>query len=130
MALADDLALLLESAGVGSVAALTLVGGILPDQPDQLVSLIDYTGIPPQRTHDQRAILGPRVQVRARARDYPTAQSLALQAADALTPQVNQLVNGTRYQSIDRLQDPFFLQRDEKDRVVFAFNLQVFHGGR
>lgn len=128
MALMDDIAQILEFAGLGSGTAKTIVAGILPDDPDQVIALMPYGGTPPMRTQDQKAIHGPRVQVRCRAATFPVCEALAQQAAAALAPITNAVIGTTLYQSIDLLQDPFFLQRDAHDRVEFAFNLQVFHG--
>lgn len=128
MALMDDLAELFELAGLGSVSARSLVAGILPDDPDQVIALLSYGGPPPQRNQSQRAIHSPRVQVRVRSPLYQVCEGLAQRAAGEF-PRTNEYIAGTKYLSIDLLGEPAFLRRDEHDRVEFVFNLQIFHGG-
>lgn len=133
--LLDDLALYLQTAGLGaattSTGERTIFRGQLPDQPDAAIGLIEYGGMAPVRAMFPAIVYEqPRVQVLVRARTYDGARTKAESVFQALDGVGNTTLTSTspRYGFIEALQSPFLLTRDANDRVVLALNLQIRKG--
>ena len=127
MPMLDDLATLLTGVG-GSVQ----LGGLL-DAPDAAVALLETSGLEPERVMAP----GPNgvfleragVQVLARDATYQGARLLAVAAMNALDNIAPATINGARYDDVTALQrPPYYVDRDQNDRRIFAFNLLVTRG--
>ncbi len=101
--------------------------GRLPDAPDTCVALFQSGGSTPDDQFGSAApkVERPGVQVRIRAADYATAESLAAEVWGVLVLVANQTLTSTRYLRLAVEQSPFPLERDEQDRPVFVFNLEA-----
>lgn len=128
MSVVDDLADVLSSGGLGTVGT-TVFKGLLPSTPDDALAVFE-SGAGPASVHGMARGPGtalverPHVQVLSRAPRADTARWVAQQSV-ALLDALNRTINGVRYLSVYALQTPFFLERDETDRVTFAVNFEV-----
>jgi hypothetical protein len=97
-----------------------------PDQPDNLISIFEYAGLPTTTGVDA---LDRRVQVLVRNKSYATARAKAwaifnlLDRADTRGEGVQ--LTPDRVAIIQALQTPFKLETDASGRTVFVFNLAV-----
>lgn len=122
-----DLATHLDSVLSSLVMATNLFGNDMPDAPDVLATLYETPGGPPVETlgaASKAAVIVPRVQVQTRGA-HDQSRALAREIHDQLILLTNQQVNSVYYLRVQPLQEPFFLRRDEKERVVFCFNVEV-----
>ena len=127
MAVLSDLGTFLDTATIATVDLVigtNLFLGRLPQTPDSCVALYETPGVGPGDHFGTAApaLESPGIQVRVRAADYATAQSLAVDVWKSLTTIANQSLSGTRYLRFAASQSPFSLERDDRDRAVFAFN--------
>jgi hypothetical protein len=131
----DDIAVFLQTQGIGTRGSTIFEGRIPPDAPgsgvaDQIVTLFAVPGFPPQRVHDivGTAVDQPVVQVRVRGSTvqggYAAMWTVAETAYRLLDGVRNQVVNGTFYQAITVLQSPFGLGEDQYQRPFVAFNVR------
>lgn len=122
-----DLATHLDGVLTSVTMATNLFGNDMPDSPDVLATLYETPGAPGIETlgaASKAAIAVPRVQVQTRG-THDQARALAREIHDQLVLLTNQQVNSVYYLRVQPLQEPFFLRRDEKERVVFCFNAEV-----
>lgn len=96
----------LESDGVGASGS-NLFWDFLPDTPDRCVSIFEYAGERPQRTKGGVYRMLPRLQVITRAPDFEAAMTKALEVYTSLARVDGAVLNGTFYDRIDPLQEPF-----------------------
>ena len=102
--------------------------GIVPSTPDELTAIFETGGGPP--VHAMSAgpasalIERPHVQVLTRALRADSAKKRASDA-NRLLDALQRSVNGVRYHSVFALQSPFFMRRDESNRVEFACNYEI-----
>jgi hypothetical protein len=67
----------------------------------------------------------PRIQAVARAATYSAARTKIGAIFTALHAVNNTTLSGTLYLSIEAVQSPFFLERDQSDRVKMVCNFHV-----
>ena len=126
MGMLDDLADVISSGGIGTVGT-DIFKGIVPSTPDELTALFETGGGP--AVHAMSAGPGtalmerPHVQVLTRAARADSAKKRASDA-NRLLDALQRSVNGVRYHSVFALQSPFFLRRDEANRVEYAQNFE------
>ena len=124
--LLDDLATLLEAAGVG-VVGTTLFKSRMPATPDTAVAIFEYGGSPPERrmsaTPGNYIVERPSLQVLCRSTDYPTARTLAETAFRALDGYRGTL-SGRRYW-VAAHQSPYLIQRDTNERDWIGFGTSI-----
>lgn len=129
----EDLAVFLPTQSLGYTFGTNLFAQLMPDQPDALTSMFEYPGNAPEyvfgAANPQPALSHPRIQVVVRDTNPLTARSTIEAVTKKLEAVVNQTINGTYYERIERLQDPFFLHRDAKRRSFYAVNLTVTKAG-
>lgn len=134
MYLEDDVALYLQSNGVGAVG-ISIFKHELPPEPDLAVLITVYAGLSPVRTHVRNQIDPPtlnyeqprfQIKVRAGKEDLATARAQAQLAYGLLARIKNATVNGSYYQSIEPVQSPYFLRWDENRRAEYVFNCDVY----
>ena len=128
--LLDEIASLLQTAGIGTLGSSLFKGQIPLDTPTTvetaLVALLEIPGLPPLRSHDSppSRIGQPVVQVVSRGAPYGyvAARQKAHEAWMALDGVCNQTLSGTEYLFIQALQDPFLLKIDEMHRPYLVFS--------
>jgi Bacteriophage minor capsid protein len=126
----DEVATLLQMAGVGTVGTTLFKGTIPLDTPatveTPLLALLEVPGLPPLRTHDGQRIGQNVLQVvsRGRAHGYEAARQQAQLAWLALDGVVNATVSGVVYLMIQALQDPFLLKIDDMHRPFVVFTIR------
>lgn len=122
MGLAEDIRDYLTTAGfTGSIYIAQL-----PERPNTAAVITPTGGIGPFRTMSgtpgDAPLENERFQIRVRATDYPTADSLMASAHGKLSGMCDTEINGRRYYYVSPIQTPFYLELDELDRHVFACN--------
>ena len=124
--LLDELATYLAAQGIGT-QGVDLFNGVLPDSPPDAVALFEYGGVAPVHAlgGGQAKYERPRVQVVARATTYSAARSKIETIYKLLQAVSNASLSSVRYLSIEAVQSPFLLTRDENARVVLACNFQI-----
>jgi hypothetical protein len=102
----------------------------MPDQPDDCIALYEYGGDPPMRTHDAPSIAyeQPRVQIVVRGATASAGRQRIEGIYRTLAGIKNTALSGTKYLSVEPIQQPFLLRRDQNDRPTFAFNCQAVKG--
>jgi hypothetical protein len=128
MALLDDLGTYLASQ-VGTLTLGTnLYLGRMPDEPDTCVAVYEYGGDAPVNVmggDSMPPVEQPRIQILTRASGYSSARTLALECWTAVEAVLNESLSGTLYHRVSANQSPFPLERDSRDRVLFAQNFRV-----
>lgn len=99
------------------------------------VFTFEYPGAPPSQGYGSSGVFieNQRVQVLCRSTkpsvgaiaETNGARGLAHHVMRKLNRVVNTTLSGTTYLRIEPLQSPFFLDRDETGRVLFACNYEV-----
>jgi hypothetical protein len=115
------------SSGLG--AGETVTAGRLAAVPDRHVGVVESGGLPSTHTMAPGPGLAqlewPRAQVLTRATTYQAAAQLATNVHRLLDGFRPRTINGTVYEWIEAVQQPFFLEDDANGRVVFACNYQI-----
>ena len=127
MTILDEVAAYLATAGVGTVGT-DIFKSRMPDTPDKALAIIEYEGLPGSYIQEQQfaAWEKPRLQVRARATDYVTAEAFILLAYRAIDTIRNVTLSGVKYLMGQPLQAPFLLERDANERTVMCFNAEFW----
>jgi hypothetical protein len=118
-----EIATYLQTAGCGTVG-VDLFLGDLPDTPETCVALVEYGGLPPQRTFGAVAWEQQRVQIWIRSATYLTAREWAERIYRALLAIANTTLSGTLYFSAVPT-PPAILERDEHERPILAIRVRV-----
>lgn len=113
--LISELAAYLEAQGLTSVAR-----GSEPDSPDTVLTVYETPGYPPHRGLED---VTRTFQVRSRAKVYSTSNSRAWTAYKALSGLV--VTPGGLRIRCKPVQTPGSLGKDEKERWIIVFNLEV-----
>lgn len=121
-----DITLFLVSKSVATGDGVDVFRDFMPEEPDSLVALLEYTGDPasPYDTTVHRS-----VQVVTRDPDADAARLKAVNVFKAL--QEAQGYDGRvdftseRWGQVYLRQSPFFFKRDENDRTQYAFNIGI-----
>ncbi len=102
--------------------------GRLPDTPDKCVAVFETSGMGPVDTAGGStlpAFTQPRFQAMVRAADYASAASLAEDIFKKVQLIDNEALSGTRYLRAEAIQEPYALDRDSQERMVFVCNYQT-----
>lgn len=98
----------------------------IPDAPDSLVALVEYTGSPPV---PYELAVHRSVQISARDKSADNARSKALEIFEALRGAMNEDsridFTADRWGQVSLRQTPFRLGTDKSDKVTYAFNVGV-----
>lgn len=125
--LLDEIGTYLQTQGVGTLA-VDLFLGRMPATPDTAMSVMEYGGLAPVKamsaTPGAAVLEMPSIQVLSRSANYTTARTRAESAYKKLDG-FSGVLSGVRYGFISANQAPFFIQRDENDRVWIGFNCLV-----
>jgi hypothetical protein len=120
----DDMARVLVDAGVGAVGTDIFLFR-LPEDPDSCVAIYEAGGRPRQVTHDGSVRRFPQFQVAARDPDPVAARQKAEAVWRAYNGFLQAVVNGTVYEVIVPLGEPFSLTHDTSRRYIFAANYEA-----
>lgn len=122
--LLQDLAGYLIESGIGTALGEDVFLDFLPDQPNNVVVISEYSGLP---TTTGVEALDRRVQIRVRNADAEEARLLSWKAFNLLDTPENriQLASNNRWMMTQALQTPFKVDIDGKERVSYVFNLAV-----
>ena len=118
MGYADDLRDLLVT---GNLSATVHIGELLAE-PSKAAVITPTAGLPNLRTYGGSVLERVSVQVRCRASDYPTADSLMAEAHGKLSGIKDKSLGGRTYHWIVEVQQPFYLGLDENERPMFSCN--------
>tara|TARA_R110000824_G_scaffold96453_4_gene230959 strand:- start:1273 stop:1680 length:408 start_codon:yes stop_codon:yes gene_type:complete len=102
--------------------------GRLPEDPDTCVAIVQTGGLAPVDTAGGStlpAFTQPRFQAMVRAGNYATASSLAEDVFKKVQLIDNESLSGTKYLRASGVQEPFPLDRDSRERMVFVCNYQT-----
>jgi hypothetical protein len=103
--------------------------GYQPEDPNRCVVIYETMGFAPvQRMGSSPGTAlaeRPEVQIVARSTSYPTARNDAEDCFKALDGLYERTINGTRYLYVEAMQSPFFLDRDDLNRVRVACNYRI-----
>lgn len=121
----EDLMLILESEGGFSTAATCSVH--MPPTPNEVVCVIPNNSIGPQEAHSGDPIRRPGCQIICRSTNWETAWDNAHIAWSTLR-MYNVIVNGSKYLAIQPEQDPMDLGKDDNERRLVGFNVQIYRG--
>ena len=117
-----DIAQVIEDNSYGTFATDLFIG-LMPDNPDACISILDYSGEGPNSLIDK--VDNPRVQVRVRGNQFTYATTFALiQNIYSALIGYSGTINSTHFLGIYPLTTPMFLETDEKNRPVFIVNLK------
>lgn len=126
--LLNEVGLYLEEQGVAT-RANDLWLGSRPEQPDQILYVLEYPGMAPEYQNDGTSTgpvrERPQIQVTGRGRDYESVRALVQAAWVALSRVTNQVLSGVRYIEIRPSSSPALIGRDQNDRVLISFNASV-----
>ena len=126
--LLEDIAAYIDTSATFT-SGTNLFAGDLPPTPDELVTLYEYPGVGPVDTFGavKPTVSRPRVQVLARGLSYEVGRALIMEVHALLCAVMGATTVGTgTFHRIAPIQDPFFLSRDESERVSFACNYEIW----
>src|SRR5262245_33910597 len=125
----DDIAALLEAAGVGTIGVDLIKSGLPPDTDPSttlLTALVESPGMPDLYVHDATlpSVEYPFVQVLVRGAPYgyEAARLKAEHARQVLGGVHNTDLGATFYLWIFVQQPPFWLRTDQQERPILEFN--------
>lgn len=125
MALLDALGAQLQNNGVG-VLATNIFLGVMPDEPDLCVLIVEDNGVGPMQTFGAApySIERPRIRVfcRASRNDYPAARAKAVAVRASLGAIRNQTIEGVNFLSVLPTSDFYPVGRDGDDRPVIGID--------
>ena len=126
---ADDLALMLEVAGIGTVGT-NIFKYVSPDEPDDLLVLVPYAGDEPDWVQDNAKVEAenPRVQVAGRGNRPEELTLLMERVYQTLMSIEGDIINGTYYQWCKPVDTPSIIGRDESGRHLATVNFRVKKG--
>lgn len=122
---ATDIATILDGgSALGLTAGTNLFVSILPESPDAIVAIFDYSGNDPEQNFEYWR---PSVQVRVRGarEDYETPYQLAMDIRALLVASYNITVDGARYIGIWAKGDIMSLGRDANERPELSINFSI-----
>jgi len=126
--LLDEVGAYLEGQNV-ALKGQNLFLGTRPEDPDEILYVLEYPGMPPEYQNDGQSTgpvrEQPQLQVTVRGRDYESARRLIQNAWLALNRVTNVTLSGKFYQSIRATSSPALIGRDQSDRVLLSFNASV-----
>jgi hypothetical protein len=107
----------------------TVIAGRMPPMPDRVIGVLETGGLPSVHAMadgpGQALLEYPRVQVVSRATTYQTAAQMAANVHHLLDGFRARTINGTAYEWIEAVQQPFLLDEDVNGRTVIACNYQI-----
>jgi hypothetical protein len=132
MSMLSEVSAYLASNSVG-VVGTSIFLDYLPDAPDTVVALFAYPGAGPTSmmggASGAAVVRNPRLQVLTRGTPDGAGTVAARAAIDSIYALLEQVVNTTlssvRYLSIEAVDEPALLERDDTQRPVYVCNFEV-----
>ena len=131
MAFLDDLASVLQTAGVGTIGTDIFLSSaaVIPQGNGPYITLAETGGMAPTRVANYRVpnTQRPTAQVLVRASTYPAARTMIDAAYFALDGIFNATLSGTFYLSVTARQEPTDMGFDSTGRlvqIVFEINAE------
>ncbi len=119
--LLEAIALLVEQNALGT-RGIDLFEGKLPASPDNAIAIFEYAG-EPQMVN--QPIEFPSLQLLVRNTSYQAGRAKIENIKNLLHGRHEELLSNVRYLFVSVKQNPYLLQRDENDRVIFVCNFSV-----
>ena len=120
----SDIAARLASAGFGTLGTDLFIN-TLPATPDNCISVSGYAGSPPERTHDTSGNARPGIQVRVRNTSAATGRTVIENIFNYLDGSGNVSLSSVFFLSIDAVQSPFPMGKDENNRTEYSVNFST-----
>jgi hypothetical protein len=125
----------MQTGSVGTIGT-DLFHGFMPDEPDALVAIFEGPGYPPEQamtlSAGQQIMRNDGLQVfvrSARMEDsstyYEDAKTKASSVYTLLHNMAGQTVGTTIVMDVQARSSPYLLSRDENNRALFVFNMDV-----
>ena len=99
--------------------------GRLPDSPDTCGAIYETAGGVPDDVFGADSappIENAGLMCHTRATSYSTCQSLAVDIMKTLSKVINETLTSTAYYKIEATQSPFWLMRDDQERMLCSCN--------
>lgn len=127
MGFAEDVSALLSTQGF---TAATIFCGDLPERPPQALCVTQTAGFGSTHAFGTVAGAGPvekmRCQLRARATDYSTAETIMNTAHVILDGMRARGINGRLYQWAMGASTPYYIGVDDEQRPLFGCNYEIW----
>lgn len=125
--IAEDLSDYLIVRGLATTKGVDIHQGMMTDEPDNGILIVEGGGLGAARTLDGRRILNPGITiiVRRQADQYNAGYELANLIYDAMLDLANTGIEGRPYIGANPLGDVSLLGRDERDRWKWSMNFVV-----
>lgn len=123
-----ELATFLQAQGHGTLGTDIFIG-MMPDEPDAILALYEYSGHGPVDTMGGAPEFeGLSLQLRGRGaeRDYQAVHTKMVSAAASLHAIVNEPVSAHEYLRVRQDNGPYLIAVDTGDRPVLASNFTVW----
>lgn len=117
--------MLVDDSAIGLTEGVDLFRAQYPTDPANIVSIYDTVGGMTEMYLTGENDYNPSIQILVRNVDYDAGYALIRQITDSLHGRANVTWNGTVYLLIKCVQDPYFLDYDEKGRVRFVVNFNI-----
>jgi hypothetical protein len=126
MGFAEDVSALLSTQGF---TAASIFCGDLPERPHQALCVTPTAGLGSLHAFGSLAGAGPaervRCQLRARATDYQTAETIISSAHSILDGMRARATGGRLYQWARAASTPYYIGTDDEGRPLFACNYEL-----
>jgi len=126
MSITTELAALLIAEGFATARGTDVFTNMMPETPDTCVMVFRSGGLSPQGGFSVDGIFherpGVQVRVRGGAFDDDTPETAIDAIFNLFMKQFGETLSGTKYLSLIPSQPPFVLERDKRNRTVWAFN--------
>ena len=103
--------------------------GSMPPNPNSVVAIYEYGGLTPDHVFGQSAIEieHPRVQIAVRGEpaQYAEPRAVAETIYRGMSAASAQSIASTRYLTMEPIQPPFLITRDDNNRAIIGFNVQL-----
>lgn len=122
MSVLDEVAIFLQTAGVGTIGT-DLFKGSRPDEPDDCVTIYEYPGnaseyVQNKPTPNQESV---QLQIVGRGKQYEVVRAKVKIAWDAMQL-VQATLSGVKYRRLHPNASLGLIGRDNNDRVLIGFN--------
>lgn len=121
MSVGSDIAVYLQTAGIGTIATDMFVGH-MPDSPNNVITIYESGGYPLDLAGFLRY---PTLQVIVRNESYATARTKIDQIISTLHRTTNTTINGTKYCSIYSTGDAASIGKDDQNRSQLSVNFEM-----